>query len=55
MEDDNESDEDEFPEEELDYDEDDDDYPFNEEEIAENIQAQEDSYDQPDNISGGEK
>lgn len=55
MEDDNESNEDEFPEEELDYDEDDDDYPFNEEEIAEGIQEQEDSYDQPDNISGGEK
>ena len=55
MEDDNEANEDEFPEEELDYDEDDDDYPFNEEEIAEGIQAQEDSYDQPNNISGGEK
>ena len=35
--------------------EDGDDYPFNEEEIAEGIQAQEDSYDQPNNISGGEK
>ena len=51
MEDDNESDEDEFPEEELDSDEDGDDYPFNEEEIAEGIQAQEDSHDQPDNFT----
>lgn len=51
MEDDNESNEDEFPEEELDYDEDSDDYPFNEEEIAEGVQAQEDSHDQPDNFT----
>ena len=44
-------DEEDFPEEELEDPEEEDDYPFNEEDIDERIQAQEDSYEQPDSFT----